>query len=270
MEENNKKILNIILSFLVILVILFFLKFLFNKFYYQNNISVKNENFLYIGTCSDFPPYEFKENGNIVGFNIDFICEIAKKLNKEPIIKDIPFENLLLDLKNGNIDVISASLGITDERKKQISFSNPYLINNPESDDNSYILVTLNNDIINSLEDLNGKNIIGIDGYTSTDYVKNILGNKIKFIGFNSSAEGMLALLNNKGFAFIGTMNILELIQKAYPNIVFNIFKIKNSEKLAFGIKKDNIKLLKEINDTLKILIEEGLIEKLKLKWNVK
>ncbi|MEG1701249.1 MAG: transporter substrate-binding domain-containing protein, partial [Alistipes sp.] len=82
---------------------------------------------LYVGTdATEFPPFEYIENGEIKGFDIDLIKEIGKLLNKEVILKNIQFDGLIPALQTGKLDIIIAGMTITPEREKNINFSEPY------------------------------------------------------------------------------------------------------------------------------------------------
>ena len=67
------------------------------------------------------------KSGEIVGFDVDIANEIAKRLDREPVMQSpVPFDALIQGLKAGKYDVLVASHGITAERKKQVDFSRPY------------------------------------------------------------------------------------------------------------------------------------------------
>jgi len=73
---------------------------------------------LRVGTSPDFPPFEYvDEQGNIVGFDIDMMRELAKMMGYDDIeIVSIDFEGLIPALQQGQIDVIAAGMTITEER----------------------------------------------------------------------------------------------------------------------------------------------------------
>ena len=53
----------------------------------------KDENIWVVGTCADNPPYEFVQNGEILGFDIDLITEVSKYLGKKVQFKNMPYRN---------------------------------------------------------------------------------------------------------------------------------------------------------------------------------
>lgn len=79
-----------------------------------------------VGTSADNPPYEFMQNGDIVGFDVDFIIEVGKHLGKKIEFKNMEFHNLFASLANKDIDFIVAGVSVTKERKARADFSIPY------------------------------------------------------------------------------------------------------------------------------------------------
>ncbi len=81
-----------------------------------------------VGLDDNFPPMGFKnEKNEIVGFDIDMAKEVAKRLNRPVEFKPIDWSSKEAELKSGRIDVIWNGLNITDERKKNMAFSKPYM-----------------------------------------------------------------------------------------------------------------------------------------------
>mgnify|MGYP000847347849 FL=1 len=81
---------------------------------------------LVMGTNATFKPFEYKEGGQVVGFDIDLAREIAKDLGAELKIEDMSFDGLLPALEGGRIDIAVAGMSVTEERAKNALFSEPY------------------------------------------------------------------------------------------------------------------------------------------------
>ena len=79
-----------------------------------------------VGTSADNPPYEYMESGKIVGFDIDFITEVARHLGKKVEFKNMEFHSLLAALSTKNVDLVVAGMSITNDRMKRVDFSIPY------------------------------------------------------------------------------------------------------------------------------------------------
>lgn len=84
------------------------------------------ENKLIMATEAGFAPYEYYSDGKIVGVDIDIAEEIAKELNKKLIVKDVAFDSIITEVKTGKSDIGAAGISYTEERSKQVDFSNNY------------------------------------------------------------------------------------------------------------------------------------------------
>lgn len=80
-----------------------------------------------VGTNAALKPFEFYENGKVVGFDIDLIQLICDDLEYEIEVVDMEFDALLSSLKRGKVDMVIATMTATEERKNVCDFSTPYL-----------------------------------------------------------------------------------------------------------------------------------------------
>lgn len=89
--------------------------------------AIKERGKIIVGTSADYPPYEsVDKDGNFVGFDMDMIREIGKRMGQKVEIKDMAFDGLIAALQAGKIDVIVAAMQATPERDKMIDFSMNY------------------------------------------------------------------------------------------------------------------------------------------------
>ena len=82
---------------------------------------------LRVGMSVGYPPLAYKDNGEIVGIEADNVRALSSVLNRPMTIVEMPFSRLIPALKAGEIDVIMSGMSITDERSKEIIFTDPYL-----------------------------------------------------------------------------------------------------------------------------------------------
>ena len=83
-----------------------------------------------VGLDDNFPPMGFKdENNEIVGFDIDLAKEAAKRMGREVEFKAIDWSSKEAELKSGRVDVLWNGLDITEKRKENMLFSDPYMDN---------------------------------------------------------------------------------------------------------------------------------------------
>lgn len=83
-----------------------------------------------LGTNAAFPPFEYVEGTKIVGFDITMGQKIAKDLGQSLEVVDMSFDSLIPALSSGAIDFIAAGMSVTEERKKNVDFSEPYFTSN--------------------------------------------------------------------------------------------------------------------------------------------
>ena len=106
----KKKFLLIILSFLFIL-----------------TGCDSNKEKLTLATEAGFPPYEYYNNGEIVGVDIEICKIIADRLNMELVIKDVYFDSIITEVKTGKSDIGAAGISYTEERSKEVDFTIDYM-----------------------------------------------------------------------------------------------------------------------------------------------
>ncbi len=93
--------------------------------YEKKNVSRENGT-LTIGTNAEFPPYESYENGEIVGIDIDIMQAICDKLGMELAVEDMAFDSIISAVSTGKVDIGAAGFTVTEERKKNVNFSDTY------------------------------------------------------------------------------------------------------------------------------------------------
>lgn len=121
---------------------------------------------LTVGSDTSFKPFEFTQDGKIVGFDIDLWGEIAKDLGLKYEIKSMDFNGLIPALQTKAIDVALAGMTIKDSRKAVVDFSDPYYASGLTA------LVKSDGSKVNSVADLHGKTIGAKGGTATIDYLK--------------------------------------------------------------------------------------------------
>jgi len=248
------------ITLLVVLVTIFILVWLRPS---KRRVIDEVPNPIVVGTSADFPPMSFIKDSEIVGFDIDIIHEVAKRLGKEIVLKNMPFDVLLPQLQLGSLHVVAAGLTATDERAKQLNFSQPYLVNDP------LVIVTLKTKpAITDIKDIKGKEVLVNQGYTADAYISKIDGVRVTRLG--SLSDALLALTHNRGEVFVTALSTLKPVIEQYGPDAFHIFVIpETGENTALGITKSYAKLAQEIDHVLQTMQKDGTIELLKQKWHL-
>src|SRR4051812_47325674 len=81
------------------------------------------EKTLVMGFSADYPPFEFKKNGEVVGLDIDVAREVAQALGFSLVLQDMDFSALIPALQSGRIDFAMSGMTLNEERKKNVDFS---------------------------------------------------------------------------------------------------------------------------------------------------
>ena len=127
---------------------------------------IKDRGYFILGLDADFAPMGFTEDdGTIVGFDIDLANEVAKRMGVEVEVKPIDWDSKNLELSSGKIDVIWNGFSITEERKQEVLFSDPYL-------STGQVIVVPTDSAIQTKADLAGKKVALQDGSTSEEALK--------------------------------------------------------------------------------------------------
>lgn len=81
---------------------------------------------LTIASNAEFPPYEYYENGEVVGVDIDIMQAVCDKLGMELQVEDMAFDSIISAVSTGKVDIGASGFTVTEERKKNINFSDTY------------------------------------------------------------------------------------------------------------------------------------------------
>lgn len=219
---------------------------------------------LVAGTNAEYAPFTFIKDGIIVGFDIDIITEVAKRLGKQLIIKDLSFDVLIPDLQLGNLHVVAAGLTPTEERRKRVDFSDIYY------QGDSLVICVKKESIIDSFDDLKGKNVAVNEGYYSDTYISKFPEISVIRLGSAFVSEGILALDAGRADAFVSPNFALKKVLQNQKNDNYRIISIENqSEGVALAISKKHETLLPIINDVLSLMKKDATIDNLVKKWGL-
>ena len=227
----------------------------------------ETENKIIVGTSADFKPFEYKaQNGTIIGFDIDLIKKILTDQGYTVEVQDIGFDSLIPALQTGKIDVIAAAMTITDVRKQQVDFSNPYY------NANQAVLVKVGADVnITNINDLANYSVGAQTGTTGWGWINDTLVatgklDKSKFNSYELYTDAVSDLIN--GPTRVGAIVIDSPVAKAFAKSgnVKIVLNITTNESYGFAVEKGNAELVNKINTGLTAVMAttywEDLVEK--------
>lgn len=219
----------------------------------------KDKNKIVMVTEAGFAPYEFYEDGQIVGVDVEVAKEIAKELGKELEIKDVAFDSIINELKSGKADFALAGMSITEERLKEVDFSIEYTTSRQ-------VVIVKDNSSISNVNSIYDKKIavqLGsvADLYFSENYKNLDILRQKKYL---SMVEDLKA---DKIDAIVMDKLPAEEIVKTNSNLkILDGYIFEDSYGIA--VKKGNSNLLSTINTVLNRLITEGKIEEYIIKYS--
>ena len=211
-----------------------------------------------VGTNASFPPFEYVEDGEIVGFDIDLVKEIAELQGFEVEFRDISFDSLIPGLASGSLDMVAAGMTITEERKEVVSFSDPYYSANQS--------VLVHEGSEEDLTVLFGDNDIGVQtGTTGDSWVReklvetDILAGELR--NYDSYVFVIRDLANQNIDAAVLDKPVAETYSKNNP--VKLVAELITGEEYGIAVGKNNQALQEEINAGLAKVIENGTMDQL-------
>lgn len=210
-----------------------------------------------------FKPMEFKdEKGTIVGFDVDMADAFAKYLGVKLEAQNINWDGIFVGLKAGKGDMIQSSVTITEERKKEMAFSQPYYLAG------QVIAIPADNTDIKGPNDLKGKVVAVQIDTTGQEAAEKIAGIK-ELRKFDGGAEVMLAVEQKKvDAAVLDVMVVLDYI-KDHPKVKVTDRKPFTTEEIGVAFQKDATDLVQAYNDFLASIKKDGTYDKILQKWGL-
>lgn len=170
---------------------------------------------LTVGTNAEFPPYEYYENNQITGIDIDIMQAICDELGMDMKVEDMAFDSVITAVSSGKVNVGAAGFTVTEERKKNVSFSEPYITSK------QVIIVKNDSGVANgSLKEKIYDNFIKDNRYM---YIVKGLGNTLVITLFAvilGSILGFLIAIVRTNHDRNGGLNILNAICKVYLTVI--------------------------------------------------
>ena len=210
---------------------------------------------LVMGTNAAFPPYEYYEDGDIVGIDAEIAQAIGEKLSCDVTIMDMDFDTLVANVATGKIDFAMAGMTVTEERLQSVFFSTSYA-------KGVQAIIVPEGSPITSVDDLYADGAafkVGVqEGTTGDIYCTDDFGEELVY-KFKNGAEAVAALMagkldcviidNNPAKAFVEANEGLVILESSYAD-----------EDYAAALSYDNPELCEKFDAAIAELIEDGTI----------
>ena len=222
---------------------------------------------LIMATNAAFPPFEFTTSNGLVGeydgIDIAIAQKIAEKAGKTLKVSDMEFDGIIAAVSTGKVDMGIAGMTVTEERKNNVDFSDPYYVA-------EQVIVVPEDSDIASAEDLkNDKKVGVVIGYTADTIVtEDLAHDEANIVRANRGIDVVQDVKNGRLDAVvIDSYTGIKLAESTGLKVVEDEEAFA-AEEYAIAVKKGNSELLETINATLAEMKENGEIEELAAKYN--
>jgi ABC-type amino acid transport substrate-binding protein len=223
---------------------------------------------LRIGTYFVNPPFEYVSNGQRIGFEVDLMNEIARRLALTPVFVDTQWETILQQMQAGRYDVIVGGITVTPEREKSLAWSTPYMTTTL-----SIVVDRRRSPRIRSIADLRLASV-GVQAAT-TDYdvavrmqQKGQIGS-VRVYSFDRIQDAMVDLAAGRITAVMKVYPVAAWLARQTPDLGIVAEVPDDPQPLGIGLDKNNPGLLAAVNRALTDMQRDGTYARLAQKWGV-
>jgi ABC-type amino acid transport substrate-binding protein len=223
---------------------------------------------LRVGTYFVNPPFEYVAKGAEVGFEVDLMEEIARRLGLKPVFVNTHWETILKEMQDGRYDCIVGAITITPKREGILAWSVPYVTTTL-----SLVVNHAKTPAIHSLADMKGA-VVGVQAAT-TDYDAALLMQKrgeiggIKVYPFDRIKDAMTDLNAGRITAVMKVAPVAAWLAAKSPDLLIVAQVPDDPQPLGIGFGKNQPALVAVVNGALAAMQRDGSINQLKEKWGV-
>lgn len=215
---------------------------------------------LYVGTDATFQPFEYVENDEYMGFDIDLMRALGAEMGYDDVeFVNTDFKGLIPGLTAKKFDVIASGMYITDERKESINFTDTYYPGGLS------IMVLKDDDSVSGIEDLKDKKVAVQVGTKSVTYLEENYPD-IKRVEVETNNEMFMSLESGKADAVITGRPAAKVYASQSDKVKVLDYPV-TEELYGFGIRKEDTELLDEMNAALAAIKENGVYDEISAKY---
>ena len=209
---------------------------------------------LHMATEGTFPPYEYYDNGQLVGIDIEVAGAIAEKLGMTLETTDIAFDSIIPGVQAGKYDIGMAGVTVSEERLQQVNFSDSYATG-------VQVVIVKEGGKVQSLDDMADAIIGTQSGTTGFIYASSDFGDDhVK--SFTKTTDAVEALKNGQVDCVLLDNAPAEALVEANPDAGLSILETAYTvEDYAIAINKENTDLQAKINAALAELVADGTLQ---------
>lgn len=214
---------------------------------------------LTVGSDLAFAPFEFIEDGEERGFDIDLMDAIAAELGLETSYVDADFDGILASLAAGQFDVVISAVTITEERAETVDFSDPYFLA-------VQALVVQADSDIGSQDDVGEEHEVGAQaGTTGLEYAQETFGEDL-VVEYPEYPAAFTALEAGELDAVVADLPAADDAVQGSEGLEI-AEEIDTDEEYGIAVDPDKPDLLQAVNEALAGLIADGTYAELFEEW---
>lgn len=219
---------------------------------------IKKDGKIIVATEGAFPPFNFFRGPALTGFEVDLAEALVKKMGLNIEWRALAFDALLAGLRQDRWDLVIASFGITPERSKAVTFTNPHYCSGG--------IVVSKDPAIRTSKDLTGKIVAVQTGSTYLENVKKLTGVK-EVKNFPQDTDCRSALMNGRVDAWVTDKFVAKAALEKDPSAGLKAGEFVFVERIACAVKKGNSSLEQAVNKALGELMADGTYAAISKKW---
>jgi polar amino acid transport system substrate-binding protein len=201
---------------------------------------------------------------SLIGFDIDIGIEMAKALGVKPVFVDTLWPSIIPALKLGRFDVIFGGMSVTEARKTQVDFANPFM-----TVGQTVLLNAKHKNTVKSYKDLNDAKFVVVSkpGTTGEEAVQRLIP-KATYETADTEIEGAMRVLKGTADAFVYDFPFNAVFSAMHPSdqLIF-LDEPFTKEPIAWAIRKNDPDFLKFLNGFLEDIKKDGRFDKIYNKW---
>ncbi|HEX6035789.1 MAG TPA: ABC transporter substrate-binding protein [Anaerolineales bacterium] len=221
-----------------------------------------------VGTSADYPPFEsVDENGNKVGFDIELMTEIARRLDVRLEWVDMPFDSLIAAVQEGKIDASISAFNYSEERDQTIDFSDPYY-----TSEDAFTVAEGFTGTIENPQDVAGFKV-GVqtgttqDGWLTDTLVADGALPEENLFRYDRVDQAMLDLKSGRIEVMMSDFVPAQALAEQLGGLEIVYHGVLSSGPMNIVIPDQDLELQQAINEIIKQLQDEGFIEQLAVKY---
>jgi polar amino acid transport system substrate-binding protein len=219
---------------------------------------------LLVGVTPNYPPIIFKQSKGIVGIEADLARQLAEELGRTVRFVELRWDRQIPALLEGKTDIIMSGMSITGARKVRVNFADHYLTSGLVA-----MMLIENAEKYNSMEDVmyNYSTVGVVEGTTSDVFVNNNFKNLLNVVNLQKAGDAPVTLDRRSIDIFVhDAPSIMWLVSENEADLTA-LWEPLNEEYLAWGVRRNDEKLLIQVNSILNKWKKDGTLNRILLKW---